>query len=278
MSLSQWGWRHVSPIVSELRQLSLSGFLHRLRTNEALQMSPGATQDVRSLSRYAPDSKFPLSLGHFTSPSGYTRPLRTWTWFIRSLWRFTSFGAPLASPRTLIASRSTMPSSSPTSAFRIVTSSPELRLALSLYILKALNNSFPTSPGTTPEVRSLSCYVPNFKFSLSPACFASSSGYTQPLGTWTLFLGSPWQPALFGTSLAPPSALVASGFTMSSSSPTSIFCLVASPPELHSAQSIYHWKLSIITFQWAHAWPERRTRCPTTCWILMLPSSSCNNQ
>jgi len=250
LSSSQWGWRHVSPIASERRQLSLSGFLHRLRTNETLQTSPGATQDVRSLSRYVPDSKFLLSPGHFTSPSGYTRPLRTWTWLIRSLWQFTSFGAPLAPPHTLIALRSTMPSSSPTSVFRIVTLSPELCLARSLYFLKALNNSFPTSPGMTPEVRSLFCYMLNFKFSLSPACFASSSGYTQPLRTWTLFLGSPWQSALFGASLAPPSALVASGFTMSSSSP-----LQSSVSLHHPLNSIQHnpyiiRKLSISTFQW----------------------------
>ena len=70
-----------------------------------------------------------------------------------------SFGTPLAPPSVFIASRSIMSSSSPTSAFPIVASSPELRLARSLRLLKALENSFPTSLGAIPEVRSLSRYV-----------------------------------------------------------------------------------------------------------------------
>jgi len=86
----------------------------------------------------------------------------------------------------------------------------------------------------------LSHYAPDLMFVPSPAGFASTLHNTQHLWPQTTFLKSPQQSASIGTPLAPPSVLVASGPTMFSSSPTSIFCLVALSPELCSAQSLLH--------------------------------------
>lgn len=84
----------------------------------------------------------------------------------------------------------------------------------------------------------MSRYAPDSKFPPSPACFASPSGYTRLLGPRTLFLGSPQRSASIGAPLAPTSALVASGYTMSSSSPTSTSHAIASSPELCLPRSL----------------------------------------
>jgi len=69
----------------------------------------------------------------------------------------------------------------PTSTFCLVASSPELRSARSLRQTQALNKGFPTSPGATWEVSSLSRYVLDLEFVTSPARFTSTSRNTQPL-------------------------------------------------------------------------------------------------
>ena len=177
-------------ITSEQTQLPLSGILQHLRKHETLRTTPGAARQVPSLSRYAPDFKFPPSQARFTSPSGYTRPLGLRTWFLGSFKWSASFGAPLAPPSALVALGSTMSSSSPTLTFCLVASFPELRLARSLPLLKALNEGFPTSTGVTREIHSLSRYVPYSGTSPSPTRFASDLGSTWPLGSfsWTSFM------------------------------------------------------------------------------------------
>jgi len=76
--------RYFVSISLERIQISLSGLLYRFRTNRTLKTTPGATHEVRWLSRYALDSKFPPSPAHFASPSGYTRRLGSWTLFLES--------------------------------------------------------------------------------------------------------------------------------------------------------------------------------------------------
>ena len=71
-------------------------------------------------------------------------------------------------------------------------------------------------------------YTLNSHFVPSPACFASSLGYSQPLQTWNTYPDSSKQSALIGTALKSLSVLVALERTMFSS-PTSAFCLVALP-------------------------------------------------
>jgi len=80
-------------------------------------------------------------------------------------------------------------------------------------------------------------YALNSHFMPSPARFASSSDYSQPLRTQSTYPESPQQSALIGAALESPSVLFALECTMSSS-PTSTFCLVASLPELRSERSL----------------------------------------
>jgi len=66
-----------------------------------------------SLSRYVPDLEFVTSAARFASTSRNTQPLWPQTTFLKSPRRPASIGAPLAPQNTLVASGSTMCSSSP---------------------------------------------------------------------------------------------------------------------------------------------------------------------
>jgi len=123
-------------------------------------------------------------------------------------------------------------SSSSILTFCFVASLPVLCLATSLYLSKAFNYSFPKSLGATREVQSLSRYVLNSHFMPFPICFASALGYTWLLRWQTTFLRSPWKSALIGAPLKFSGALVVSQHAMSSSSPFSMFHLVAPSPLL----------------------------------------------
>ena len=107
------GRRHVGLIASERKKLSPSCFLHRFRINETHRTSLCANREVSSLSRYVPDLEFVTSAARFASTSRNTQPLWPQTTFMKSPRRPTSIGAPLAPPNALVASRSTMCSSSP---------------------------------------------------------------------------------------------------------------------------------------------------------------------
>ena len=176
---------------SERTQLRPSCFLHRFRIDEMHRTSLGATREVSSLSRYLLDFEFVPSPARFASTSRNTQPLWPQTTFLKSPRRSASIGTTPAPPSALAASGPAMFSSSPTSAFCIVTSSPELRSARSLLHPQALNKGFPTSPGATRERCSLSRYVLDFEFVPSSARFASTSRNTRPLWLRGTFLRSP---------------------------------------------------------------------------------------
>jgi len=165
-------------IASERTQLRPSCFLHRFRIDEMHRTSLGATREVFSLSRYVPDLMFVPSPARFTSASRNTQHLWPQTTFLKSPRRSALIGIPLAPPSALVASGPTMFSSSPTSIFCLVASSPELRSARSLLHPQALNKSFRTSPGATQERCSLSRYVLDFEFVPSSARFTLASHNT----------------------------------------------------------------------------------------------------
>ena len=210
-------------------------------------MSPIATREVHALSRNASDTEFPPPPVRLASPSGYPRPLRLQTGLMGSLQQSASFRAPLAPPSALVASGSAMSSSFPTSTILLVALSPALCLGSSRCRSKAFNESFQTNPGASREVYWMFRYALNSHLVPSPAHFASSSGYSQPLWTQNTYPESPRQSASIGAALKSPSALVALERTMFSS-PTSAFCLVASLPELRLERSLYILKALIQSF------------------------------
>ena len=161
------------------------------------------------MSRNASDTEFPPPPVRSASPSGYTRPLGLRTGLLGSLQQSASFSAPLAPPSALIASGSTVSSSFPTSIFYFVALSPAVRFGSSRRHSKAFNESFRMSPDASREVRWMFRYALNSHFVPSPACFASSSGYSQPLRTRNTYPDSPNQSASIGAALKFPSALVA---------------------------------------------------------------------
>ena len=128
---------------------------------------------------------------HFTSPSGYTSPLRLETQFLGSLQQSILFGTPLALPSTLVASGSTMFSSSPISTICLVKKSPAVHSVSSIYRSKAFNESFWISPDARRDVCWLFRYTSDTEFPLPPARLSSPSGYGWSLMPQTLFLGSP---------------------------------------------------------------------------------------
>ena len=95
-----------------------------------------------------------------------------------------------------------------------------------------IDETHQTSLCATQEVSLLFRYVLDLEFVTSPARFISTSRNTQPLWPQTTFIKSPQWSTLICTPLAPPSALVSSRSTISSSSPNSTFYLIASSPEL----------------------------------------------
>ena len=107
------GRRHVGLIASERKQLWPSCFLHRFRIDETHRTSLCVTREVSSLSRYVPNLEFVTSPARFASTSHNTQPLWPQTTFLKSPRRPASIGAPLAPPNALVASGSTMCSSSP---------------------------------------------------------------------------------------------------------------------------------------------------------------------
>jgi len=121
------------------------------------------------------------------------------------------------------------------------------------------------SLGATREVSSLSRYMLDLEFVLPPAYFASTLRNTQPLWPKTTFLKSPWRSASISAPLAPPSALVASGFTMFSSSPTQPSVSLHRPLNSVLRDPYVNRKLLTRAFQRAQARPEGRARCPATC-------------
>jgi len=123
---------------------------------------------------FALSSSFRVLLGLFS-------PLRTRNTYPDSSNQSALIGAALKFPSALVALERTM-FSSPPSAFCLVASLPELRSKRSTYSLKALDESFPTSPGATRQTHSLFRYVPDRGTAPSPACFASGLGSAQPLG------------------------------------------------------------------------------------------------
>jgi len=172
------GRQHVSPITSEWMQLLLISFLYQFRTEKTLRLSPEATWEVRLLFCYMPDSDFLPFPTHFASASGYTQLLWTWTLFLESNQRTALFGTLLVFQSALIVSESTMSSSSSTLTFCLIASPCVVHLASSLYILKALNISFPKSLGATREVCPLSCYMLDCNLLPALVGFASALGYT----------------------------------------------------------------------------------------------------
>ena len=144
-------------------------------------MSPGASREVHTLSRNASDTGFPPSPVRSASPSGYTRLLGLRARLMGSRQQSASFGAPLAPPSALVASGSAMSSSFPTSTFRLVALSPAVRSGSSIHRSKAFNKSFRMSAGASREVHWMLRYALDSHFMSSPARFASSSGYSQPL-------------------------------------------------------------------------------------------------
>jgi len=156
--------------------------------------------------------------------------------------RCAPFGAPLAPPSALVVLGSAISSSSPTSTFRLVALSPAVRSGSSIRRSKAFNKSFRMSPGASREVHWMLRYALDSHFMPSPARFASSLGYSQPLWTRSTYLESSQQSASIGAALKSPSALVALERTMCSSSPTSTFCFVAELPEIRLARSLHFLK------------------------------------
>jgi len=111
-------------------------------------------------------------------------------------------------------------SSSPTLTFRLVALSSVVCLGSLIHCSKAFNESFQISPGTSWGVHWMLRYVLDFYCILSPARFASSLGYSQPLWIQSTYLESPQQSASIGAALMSPSAPVALERTMCSSSLT----------------------------------------------------------
>ena len=91
----------------------LAVFLHRFRINETHRTSLCAIREVSSLSGYVRDLEFVTSSARFASTSCNTQPLWPQTTFLKSPQRPASIGTPLVPPNTLVASGSTMYSSSP---------------------------------------------------------------------------------------------------------------------------------------------------------------------